>query len=121
MVLRQQEDDRYIVVGEAYVDAMNDACSFLGPLPDNCMVAVHQKQLLFVNFDEPGDHREDPRLGPLPDSWERCQPGAVYSTMPWLDIGFMNPETQEARVWDPRMDAPALVAKGVELHDFPLI
>ncbi|ELQ38792.1 hypothetical protein OOU_Y34scaffold00528g84 [Pyricularia oryzae Y34] len=121
MVLRQQEDDRYIVVGEAYVDAMNDACSFLGPLPDNCMVAVHQKQLLFVNFDEPGDHREDPRLGPLPDAWERCQPGAVYSTMPWLDIGFMNPETQEARVWDPRMDAPALVAKGVELHDFPLI
>ncbi|TLD28814.1 hypothetical protein PspLS_03749 [Pyricularia sp. CBS 133598] len=121
MVLREQEEDRYIVVGEAYVDAMNDTRSFLGPLPDNCLAAVDEKQLLFIDFDNPGDTREDPRLGPLPTPWQRCRPGAIYSTMPWLGIEFVNPETQEVRVWDPRMDPLALMARGVELEEFPLI
>ncbi|POS79977.1 hypothetical protein DHEL01_v201619 [Diaporthe helianthi] len=123
IIIRQQSDGTYQVIGEAFVYALRDAYALLGPLPEPWLV---QEEYLnaritywFLNRETGEETKNDPRLGPL-IGWERLDVDDVGVDDPETCLKYKNIETGEIINYDPRMSLDALKARGVELRTFAL-
>lgn len=75
IVLRPTAGAQYVVVGECYVDELQDATALLGPLPAYRRVQIHKDSFRRLNTDyqhtETGQiHQIDPRLSDMPRAGE---------------------------------------------------
>lgn len=125
MILRPTSDGRFRVVGECYVHGLSDAVGILGTLPDQWKVIIKGDAFgrptpRYVSLQEYCEIENDPRLGSLPQSWERvsCNRSAED---PSIFEKFLSHETGEEVDSDPRLFPDALIARGVELEYLPLI
>lgn len=122
MIIRQQSDGTYQVVGEAFVYALLDAQALLGSLPEPWYVqesTLHYRPTYWFLNRETGEMTEDdPRLGPL-IGWERLDV-EMGPDDPHTCQKYKNIETGEVINYDPRMSLDALKARGVDLRTFAL-
>ncbi|KAH7346871.1 heterokaryon incompatibility protein-domain-containing protein [Rhexocercosporidium sp. MPI-PUGE-AT-0058] len=114
---------QYRVVGEAYCHGFMQGEAILGPLPPGFEAVEWYNEnsggveWAYVNLETAHTDVNDPRLGALPEPWKRqrrTEEGAMYRY-------FLNEETGEETVFDPRLKADALRAMGVELDVFDLV
>ncbi|KAI4137257.1 MAG: hypothetical protein LQ341_005222, partial [Variospora aurantia] len=125
IILRPSEDDdeeEYLVIGEAYVHGLMTGEAFLGPLSSNWQRVARYDESTGISWDAFIDRGRsvwqvaDPRLGPLPEGWaeEKHPMQHIFARYRNLVEGF-------ASIYDPRMMLFALRARNVELYDFKLI
>ena len=120
MVLEEEEDGNYLVLGECYVHGLMNGEALLGPLPDGWQQVFRYDENTQRYADVFGDLRhgtyqfEDPRLGDLPEGW---------STMvhPSQNLLFINEQQDLKSKFDPRMRSENLRERGVELQRFYLV
>ena len=122
IVLRPRGDGGYLVVGEAYVHGLMTSEAFLGPLPTNWQRVWRYDETTgegmnaFIDRGRSIWQIEDPRLWPLPEGWaEAKHPMQHVSTL------YYNIRENYVTWIDPRMTAPALRARNVELQEFKLV
>ncbi|KAL1861685.1 hypothetical protein VTK73DRAFT_6970 [Phialemonium thermophilum] len=124
IILREAPDGRYSVVGECYIEGLDDAVGILGPLPegwtkvagkDSDGYTVHN----FKNQSTGVITSEDPRVPPLLPPWRALErerdPGC-----PAVWACFENTTSGEVIDTDPRMLPDALEQRGVKLETFKL-
>ena len=120
IVLREEEDGNYLVLGECYVHGLMNGEALLGPLPDGWQQVFRYDGNTQRYADVFCDRRhgtyqyEDPRLGDLPESW---------STMvhPLQYLLFINEKQNLKSLFDPRLRSEHLRERGVELQQFHLV
>ena len=121
IVLRPRGDGGYLVVGEAYVHGLMTGEAFLGPLPTNWQrisrydETTGKQWYAFIDRGRNILQIEDPRLGPLPDGWVEENHSEQHVYTRYRDI-----KKDYATDFDPRMKAPALRARNVELQEFKM-
>lgn len=125
MVLRQTSTQKYQVVGSCYIHGLQDGDGVLGPLPQHWILGFRYDSFgtavpRFVNTSTNKETIEDPRLEPLPETWE-CLPPVRSPGDPHIYARYRNKETQEVMNSDPRMLPDALRARGVPLETFTLV
>ncbi|KAI1775079.1 heterokaryon incompatibility protein-domain-containing protein [Hypoxylon cercidicola] len=128
LVLRQalnSVDGDFEIVGEAFVPGAMHAEHLLGPIPSTFSMSYSPDKLgydidWFMNNITGERQRDDPRLGPDPEGWERL-PLERTPDDPMNFVRFRNKETGEVVNWDPRLTPEALTAKGVKLENFRLV
>ena len=122
IVLRPRGDGGYLVVGEAYVHSLMTGEAFLGPLPTNWQRVWRFDETTRRHWDSFIDSGrsvwqiEDPRLGPLPEGWVEENHPKQHFYARYRDI-----EKDYVTRLDPRMTAPALRRRNVELQEFRLV
>jgi len=124
MVLRRASSNSFQVIGECYVHGLSNSVGVLGQLPDDWKTIIKGDALgrptqMFVNLRS-GETLDDPRLEPLPQSWER----ATYERRaddPAIFERFRNLETGELTNHDPRLSPEALKARGVKVQSIRLV
>ena len=127
MILRKTGEEYFEVVGECYLYGIMDGESILGPLPTSWQVQPHSGiegsvfEMRFKNMNTDVDFQEeDPRLGSLPEDWERVSHDRTTDE-PVVVAIFRNKSTGDIMNSDPRMLPDALKARGVNLEKFKLI
>ncbi|SPO00271.1 related to heterokaryon incompatibility protein [Cephalotrichum gorgonifer] len=124
IVLREAPDGRHRVVGECYIQGMDDATGILGPLPDCWAVEVDKDSSGFGLHQFRNHHTdiltsEDPRLPPLSPPWQALEterePGG-----PAIWACYQNELNGEVIHSDPRLLPESLEERGIELESFKL-
>jgi hypothetical protein len=127
IVLRQKHGstDEWTIVGSAFVYGAMLGEAFQGPL-----LAPYRFEFLYddfgyrapwyLNTETGGQQRDDPRLGSLPDCWERLPDQWTWES-PAYPMRFRHKGTGEVIKSDPRVLPEALQARGVELEAFSLV
>lgn len=125
LLLRPQDNESYLVVGECFLPALRDANGLLGPLPSPWTVKYINNQTIegqyrcyFVNELTNETTLSDPRLGPLTDwkmEWDIANPDTSQSAT------FRNLITGELRYGDPRMSPDALRNLGFYVDTLRLL
>jgi Heterokaryon incompatibility protein (HET) len=124
MVLRPFRENQYRLIGEAVYDGAMDGSAFLGSLPEQFQLVL----VVVERYDEEHSawawrflHREsgnmlaeDPRLVgiELPLGWRRNR---------HIEGEFVNDETGERMMHDPRLTAEFLKGRGVALEVFEIV
>lgn len=125
MIIRPQVDGRYVVVGECYIDELNDASALIGPLGPLWQAQVSTQTVSkrglyrYLNATTGNLHDEDPRLPALLPDWEVC-PGDESDK----DRGALQSyvkRTGETVLGDPRLSSAALLQRKVPLQQFVLV
>lgn len=125
MILRPLADNRYIAVGECYVDELHDASALIGPLLSPWQAQVRVDSMSergtydFLNTATGEVHNEDPRLPALSPEWEIC-PGD-QSGRKWGGLPSYRKSTGETVLGDPRLSSKALLQRKVPLQQFVLV
>jgi hypothetical protein len=83
---------------------------------DDMGVAVHH----FRNIKTGQLTTEDPRLGCLPDGWERIKRDRTVNDPRWFDC-FVNKVSKETLNADPRMREGELEERGITLQRFEIV
>lgn len=116
---------KYNVVGPSFIPGMMDGEKFLGRLvkPWRLQLNFGSTGLAlpcFYNDDTKTITGDDPRLPPLPRSWELT--GRTHGQGDTESFReFRNTETGEVINYDPRMSPEALRERGVKLQTFVLV
>lgn len=122
IIIRQQSDGSYRVIGEAFIYALRDAHALLGSLPEPWLVrqvdSTFRPAYRFLNRETGEMTEDDPRLGPL-IGWERLAV-EMGADDPRNCQKYKNVETGHVINYDPRMSLDALKARGVKLRTFAL-
>jgi hypothetical protein len=122
MVLRPSHGNTYKVVGESYCNGYMCCESLLGSLPNtHRMVWLTEKRRghvypVYLELGSSITQVEDPRLGELPKGWKLRDHNEKH-----MFHHFVNEETGERTVKDPRLTLEALTARGVNVEHFDLI
>lgn len=127
-VLLRPSVSNFAVLGVCNVDALCDAVVLLGALPEPWIVQflyseesnTPMPQPFYVNTTTGERTREDPRLGELPDDWERIYPLWSRSEPRHVDY-FRHKGTGEVVFSDPRLAPEALLRRGIDLDYLRLI
>ncbi|KAI0545335.1 heterokaryon incompatibility protein-domain-containing protein [Xylaria curta] len=126
VVLREQEDGNYILVGICYLHGISDGVPLLGPLPTPWRVQRildSTQQFMICKFYNPDTDvlcDEDPRLGPLDDDWERLPDRDRTADDPQIFQEFRNKTTGQIVKSDPRLLPEALRVRGIALEEFSI-
>ncbi|OIW25301.1 hypothetical protein CONLIGDRAFT_656948 [Coniochaeta ligniaria NRRL 30616] len=131
VVLRPLPNDRYLLVGNAFVYGLHDAIPLLGPLPPEWCMKLYQYTghsdralFRFANQKTGELTAEDPRLEPHRE-WERVYLDDIGMDLtgddPMVFDFFRHNTTGELINYDPRMLPEALEARGVQLRTFALV
>ena len=126
VVLRETEGG-CIVVGLGYFHSMGFASELLGDLPSPWTPKYFRDEgwwrLGFYDSDTEELTREDPRLGPLEDGWEKYLDHEIDSDEPEIFDYFrrLKDGKEEVISYDPRMSLEALLSKGLKLEKISLI
>jgi hypothetical protein len=124
MVLRSCRENQYRLLGEAVYDGAMDGAAFLGLLPEGFQLVL----IVVERYDEEHSvwawkflHKEtgivsaeDPRLvnTELPLGWRRNS---------YTGGEFLNDETGERTMYDPRLTPEFLISRGVALEVFEIV
>ena len=125
MVLRKDLNESYKVIGPVYYDGIMDGEAILGSLPEHfeSVEVVHPQlverglELCFRDRRNGEIQTEDPRLGPIPDGWQKqdsWSQGIRFSYI-WDGSKLHHP------VEDPRLDLDALEAGGLQVDTFNIV
>jgi hypothetical protein len=124
MVLRPFRENQYRLLGEAVYDGAMDGSAFLGSLPERfqlVLMVVERRDeediawaWRFLHRDTGIVSAEDPRLVDieLPLGWRRTS---------YTEGEFLNDETRERTMYDPRLTAEFLKSRGVALEIFEIV
>ncbi|KAF3920688.1 hypothetical protein ABW21_db0208641 [Orbilia brochopaga] len=117
LLLRQQDDETFKVIGHCYLHGFMEAEALLGPLPDGWSVVYDGTVEAGMWFLQEGKNiptRMDPRLGALPVIWEQRE---FSDGVPcWYNVV----ERGYATV-DPRQTIEAIKARGIDVTNITLI
>ncbi|PHH91920.1 hypothetical protein CDD83_9787 [Cordyceps sp. RAO-2017] len=124
-VLRKTASGLFQVVGECYVHGLENATGLVGELPKGWTTIIKgdshgRPTQRFINVTTGQETYDDPRLGPLPRSWDR----EVYQRLEndaAIFERFRNTESGELINHDPRLSPSALQARGIDLQTFQLV
>lgn len=125
MILRPLADSRHIVVGECYIDELNDASALIGTLAPPWQAQVWTQMsskrgfYRFLNTATGKLHNEDPRLPALSPEWEihSGDKSGKYQA----DLQSYRRRTGETVLGDPRLSPEALLERKVPLQQFILV
>ncbi|KAJ3541888.1 hypothetical protein NM208_g4387 [Fusarium decemcellulare] len=126
VVLRPQSDGNFQMLGQCYMHGLADGGAILGHLPKPWMTQIHMDRQSLINDwcyvnTETGERtKDDPRLSPLPDEWERIKVERTWDDPAEFEA-FRHRDTHEVIKSDPRLSPEALKALGVELTEFTLV
>lgn len=115
----------YSVIGRGQVHGMTDGEVLLGPIPSPWTPIAWRDDSGFprLGFSKPDVEKfeiEDPRLGTIPEPWERVElPREPHD--PQLTDKFRNKVTGVVMNSDPRLSPEALKARGVRLEPITLV
>lgn len=117
LILRQNDDGEFAIVGHGYVQGYMEGEALLGRLPSGWRVVyqdVVENGMWFDHEDAPSYTRRDPRAGELPSGWResRYQDGQQC----WLDTS-----TREYSWPDPRQTVNSLQARGIHVRHLILV
>ncbi|KAI1488552.1 heterokaryon incompatibility protein-domain-containing protein [Biscogniauxia mediterranea] len=124
MLLRENTDGTYKIIGEIMAYTLRDATGLLGPLPESwiCQIFMDSVGLStayrFLNKESGLVSQDDPRLPPLV-GWESLTSTRTADD-PEVYQKFKNIETGDIINYDPRMSADTLRERGVALKQFVL-
>jgi len=126
LLLRPNPNGQYRIVGSCYVHGLMDGESLLGPLP-TCYKSIYQFDSssglvghAFLNHQTDEIQTEDPRLGPLPENWQRqTHKDEKFWTLFYNEKTGDGKESSDAP--DPRLTTKALKELGVNLVDIQLV
>ncbi|KAI0445124.1 heterokaryon incompatibility protein-domain-containing protein [Xylaria telfairii] len=127
VVLREQPDGNYSLVGICYLHGVSDGSALLGPLPKpwvvHRMLDAGQQYMVckFFNSESGVLCDEDPRLEPLEDQWERVGTRNRTAGDPEIFQEFRHVPTGYIVKSDPRLSLKALKNRGVRLETFSLV
>lgn len=118
LVLRPQDNDTHLLVGDAYQYGSMNSDALLGPLPPRYRPVLSEPWYPVFRDEETQEILlDDPRLGDLPAGWTASE--TILKGM----LVFENGSTGERRTaidFDPRMTKEELEKRGVELQEFAL-
>jgi hypothetical protein len=101
-----------------------DGEAFLGELPPGLRVIQdpldRSPPLKYLSAATGEEFSDDPRLGPLPQQWERIDYERTADDPMFVDY-FRNTATGEVINSDPRWSVEALKARGVKLETFDIV
>lgn len=120
LVVRRNSEGHHRIIGWAYVHGLMDGEALLGALPQGWHVEQHFKDRRsfpqYFNDWSEYRFRDDPRLGSIPDEWERIDREATRDDP--IVVGFFrNKSTGEVIIYDPRMTREKLEERGVKLEE----
>lgn len=124
IIIRPLADSQYIVVGECYVDELNDASALIGPLcpPWQAQVWTQMSSkrgvYRYLNTATGILHDEDPRLPALSSDWELCPEDKTGRYQG--DLQSYKRRSGETVLGDPRLSSEALLQRKVPLQQFLL-
>lgn len=126
----------YQIVGPCYVQGIMFGEALFGQLPAEWACMLHEKswRMCFRHRKSGKMTFEDPRLWPLPAPWQShycdflskgqsCinECGTGHEGAELRECHFINTETQQKIVDDPRLDLPGLEKGGIELQTYILV
>ncbi|XXG99288.1 Thiosulfate sulfurtransferase rdl2, mitochondrial [Hypoxylon texense] len=126
MVVRPAESGHgFKVMGPCLLHGAMDGEAVLGALPRPWRVEFYRDGMgvAVPHFRDAATGRlaaEDPRLGPLPDGWERARRDRTVDDPRWFDC-FVHAGSGETLNADPRMREGELAKRGVLLRRFDLV
>ncbi|KAI1741583.1 heterokaryon incompatibility protein-domain-containing protein [Xylaria scruposa] len=117
--------DGFKIIGPCQLPGIMDGEAILGDLPDPWKVEFYRDDMgvsvhHFRNAETGRLTTEDPRLGPLPDGWERVKRDRRVSDPRWFDC-FVNKVSGETLNADPRMRDGELKERGIALKNFKIV
>ena len=121
LLLRPCKNVTYEVVGPVYVHDLMNGEALLGPLSSGWTVhyelteSGHEVQEFKEGTTDVVTF-EDPRLGPLPPSWDATKDHDKPDT-----IMFRSRETGKEQRGDPRLTTEQLICRGVDIHRMLLV
>lgn len=129
-LLLRPSGEVFEVLGICNAHDLCDASALLGPLPlpwtlqflssNDIDAKAPNLQPRYVNMTTGDITNEDPRLGPLPPSWERMSIEWASHHPRYVDF-FRNTETGDIVSSDPRLTPGELRARGLALDCIRLI
>jgi hypothetical protein len=124
VVLRPMESGTYQVAGCCYVHGLMDSEALLGPLSQEWIVqqvrVAGRYRPKYLNAKTEETFSDDPRLGPLPEGWQRIDVVPTADDPLHIDY-FHNTITGERMNSDPRLLPAALEQRGVRLQTLRLV
>lgn len=127
LVIRPCGPGAFYVVGWCYVHGIMDGEALLGPLDPAWTIEQeivgHRYSPSYVAVADGmvlTRQKDDPRLPPLPQEWQRIDFEATADD-PIVVDRFFNKNTGELINYDPRMTASSLIARGIELETIRLV
>jgi hypothetical protein len=123
MLLREQEDESFTVVGECFVHGLNDAIGLLGSMPTPRVTTQRvghggRMHYTFVNLQTGIKTDDDPRLEPTLE-WERLAHKTEQDDPECFDY-FLEKETGEIFDSDPRLSLENLIDRVPKRRVFSL-
>ncbi len=112
LVLHAQENGRYKIVGECFVQGLMDGEAFLGRIPDTHERVIMSESMSRRSLVVYGNRKteelsfQDPRLGPPAEHW--------------IANRFTRESDASANQLDPRLTAEALKVRGVDLQSIEI-
>lgn len=126
MVLRAQSDGQFKVIGECYLHGLCDGTALVGQLAKPWIVQALAgrhgifNDYCFLNTETREVTRKDPRLGPLPEGWERHEVERTSDDPGYFEC-FKHKTSGEVMNSDPRLKPEALKVQGVDLREYVLV
>ncbi|KAI0192103.1 heterokaryon incompatibility protein-domain-containing protein [Xylaria flabelliformis] len=126
MIVRpSQSGDGFKIIGPCQLHGIMDGEAILGDVPDPWKVEFYRDDMgvsvpHFRNTETDQLTTEDPRLGPLPDGWERVKRDRRVNDPRWFDC-FVNKVSGETLNADPRMREGELKERGITLKNFKIV
>lgn len=123
IVLRPNSHGQYQVVGEAIVAGFMNGEAFLGPLPQDIVLAQNRNTLnpMFRNIRTGAWYTNDPRLENVRSAygWQIIDDGNDKEYMQWQHD--QTGDTYWTHSFDPRLTSPEFAGRGVQIQKFDLI
>jgi hypothetical protein len=127
-ILLRPRGNEFEVVGICNAHDLCDTTALLGPLPEPWMVEFSYSDTInapmpqphYVNTATREKTREDPRLGAIPQNWERISSEWTNTHPRHVDY-FQDRDTDQIISSDPRLYPEALQSRGIVLDYVHLV
>lgn len=125
MLLRETEPGHHKIIGPCYIHGLWDGEGLLGSMEEQWKLKYSKDKTgidvpRFFNIKTGEERFEDPRLGPLPESWKQLVLDRSMDD-PLSISWFQHIETGEISNHDPRVSPEALRSRGVDVSTFSLV
>jgi hypothetical protein len=117
--------NRFKIIGPCQVHGLMDGEALIGALPHPWAMVFYRDSMgvsvqHFSNKETGELTTKDPRLGNLPEGWERVERDRTVDDPRWF-TWFANKVTGETVNADPRMREDELGQRGVKLRRFEIV
>ena len=121
VVLRPNQSGDYELISICYIHGPANSEALVGPLPSGWSQRIQSafagRTGYFTAYVRDGMEDticDDPRLGTLPEEWERVRGDNLKA----MRLQYRHRITGEVASFDPRLNSDALEARGIKLQTF---